>query len=106
VLTIKRDENLLPHRAKSRVVALGNHEDRLWSKSDKFAPVLRSDSLRFLVSMAVKHRCPLRQGVCKNAVCQGILPDNEVTIIRPPAGAPDVDPNEYWLLLWTLYGLR
>ena len=45
VLTIKRDENLLPHWAKSRIVALGNHEDRVWSKSDKFAPVLQSDSL-------------------------------------------------------------
>ncbi len=106
VLTIKRDENLLPHRAKSRIVALGNHEDRVWSKSDKFAPVLRSDSLRFLVSMAVQHRRPLCQGDCKNAFCQGILPADEVTIVRPPAGAPDVDPNEYWLLLRTLYGLR
>jgi hypothetical protein len=27
-------------------------------------------------------------------------------MVRPPAGAPDVNPNEYWLLLWTLYGLR
>ena len=106
VLTIKRDENLLPHRAKSRIVALGNHEDRVWSKSDKFAPVLWSDSLRFLVSMAIQHRCPLRQGDCKNAFCQGILPADEVTIVRPPAGAPDVDPDEYWLLLRTLYGLR
>jgi hypothetical protein len=29
VLTIKKDENLLPLRAKSRIVVLGNHEDRL-----------------------------------------------------------------------------
>jgi hypothetical protein len=34
VLTIKKDENLLPLRAKSRIVVLGNHEDRVWSKSD------------------------------------------------------------------------
>jgi hypothetical protein len=47
VLTIKKDENLLPLRAKSRIVVLGNHEDRLWSKSDRFAPVLRQDSLCF-----------------------------------------------------------
>ena len=106
VLTIKRDENLLPHRAKSRIVVLGNHEDRIWAKSEKFAPVLRSESLRLLVSMAVEKRRPLRQGDCKNAFCQGILPANEITIVRPPPGDPEAEPGEYWLLLRTLYGLR
>ncbi len=106
VLTIKCDENLLPHHAKSQIVVLGNHEDRVWSKSDKFAPVLQGDSLRFLVSMAVQHCRPLHQGDCKNAFCQGILPPEEVTIVCPPSGDPDADPQEYWLLLWTLYGLH
>jgi hypothetical protein len=45
VLTVKPDENLNPLRVKSRIVVLGNHEDRVWSKSDRSAPVLRSDSL-------------------------------------------------------------
>ena len=106
VLTIKKDENLLPLRAKSRIVVLGNHEDRIWSKSDRFAPVLRQDSLRFLTSLAVEKHRALRQGDCKNAFCQGILPPEETTIVRPPSGDPDADPNEYWLLLKTLYGLR
>ena len=106
VLTIKKDENLCPLRAKSRIVVLGNHEDRLWSKSDRFAPVLRQDSLRFLASLAVEKRRALRQGDCKNAFCQGILPPEEITIVRPPSGDPDADPHEYWLLRKTLYGLR
>lgn len=106
VLTIKRDENLLPLRAKSRIVVLGNHEETIWSKSDKFAPVLRGNSLRFLVSLAVEKRRTLRQGNCKNAFCQSELPPEEVTVIRPPSGDPDVSPNEYWLLKKTLYGLR
>jgi hypothetical protein len=106
VLTIKKDENLCPLRAKSRIVLLGNHEDRLWSKSDRFAPVLRQDSLRFLTSMAVQKRRVLRQGDCKNAFCQGVLPLEETTIVRPPSGNPDADHQEYWLLLKTLYGLR
>jgi hypothetical protein len=105
VLTIKRDENLLAHRAKSRIVVLGNHKDRVWSKSDKFAPVLRSKSLRLLLSMAVEKRRPLRQGNCKNAFCQGIHPEEEVTFVRPPSSDPDTEPGEYWLLLRTLYGL-
>jgi hypothetical protein len=106
VLMIKRNENLLPQRAKSRIVVLVNHKDRLWSKSEKFALVLCGNSLCFLVSMAIQKRHPLCQGDCKNVFCQGILPSEEVTIVRPPSGDPNADPQEYWLLLRTLYGLR
>jgi hypothetical protein len=106
VLTIKKDENLMPLRAKSRIVVLGNREGREWSKSDRFAPVLCFDSLRYLVSLAVQHRRGLKQGDCKNAFCQGILPPEEVTIVRPPSGDPDAPREEYWLLQKTLYGLR
>jgi hypothetical protein len=106
VFTIKRDENLLPHHAKSRIVVLGNHEERVWSELDKFAPVLRGDSLCFLVSMAVQQSCPLHQGDCKNVFCQGILPSDKVTIVCPPSGDPDANPQEYWLLWCTLFGLR
>jgi hypothetical protein len=101
VLTIKMDKNLLPLHAKSRIVALGNLEERTWSKSDRFAPVLHQDSLRFLTSLAVEKCRPLRQGDCKNAFCHGILPPEETTIVRPPSGDPDADPQEYWLLLKT-----
>jgi hypothetical protein len=108
VLTIKNDKNILPLRAKSRIVALGNREECLWSKTDRFAPVLCQDSLRFLTSLTVEKRRALRQGDCKNAFCHGILPPEETTIVRPPSGDPDADadPQEYWLLLKTLYGLR
>jgi hypothetical protein len=40
VLTIKKDEHLMPLRAKSCVVVLGNRDGRDWSKSERFAPVL------------------------------------------------------------------
>ncbi len=106
ILTIKRDENLLPQHAKSQIVVLGNHKDIVWSKSDKFVPVLCNESLCLLIIMAVKKWCPLCQGDFKNAFCQGILTPEEATIVRPPLGNPDADPHKYWLLLQTLYGLR
>ncbi len=40
VLSIKKDEMLNPLRAKSRILVLGNHEDCVWTKSEKYAPVL------------------------------------------------------------------
>ncbi len=87
-------------------MALGNLEEPIWSKSDRFAPVLCQDSLCLLTSLAVEKRRPLLQGDCKNMFCHGILPPEETTIVRPPSGDPDADPQEYWLLLKTLYGLR
>ncbi len=59
VLTSKHDENYHLFVLKS---PFGNHKNRVWSKLDKFAPVLWGDSLGFLVSMAVQKRCPLCQG--------------------------------------------
>jgi hypothetical protein len=106
VLSIKKDEMFNPLRAKSRIVVLGNHEDRVWTKSEKYAPVLRSDSMRLLVSLAVEKCRTLKQGDCKNAFCQGVLPDDEITIVKPPLGDPDAAKDEYWLLKKTLYGLR
>jgi hypothetical protein len=106
VLTIKKDKQLRPLCAKSCIVVLGNHEDQVWSKSNKFAPVLCQDSLCFLTSMAVLARHSLHQGDCKNAFCQGILPPDKITIVRPPSGNPEAEPGKFWLLKQTLYGLR
>jgi hypothetical protein len=106
VLTIKKDaENLCPLYAKSRIVVLGNREDHIWKKSDEFAPVIHQDSLHFLTSMAVASCCPLCQGDCKNAFCQGILAPNKITFVCPPSGNPKATPDEYWLLKQMLYGL-
>ena len=90
---------------KARIFVLGNHEDRIWTKSDKYALVLCPDTLRLLVSMAVKCRCTLKQGDCKNAFCQGILPPDKITIVEPPIGDPDAKDGKYWLLKQKLYGL-
>ena len=98
VLTIKKDENLMPLQAKSWIVVLGNRENWEWSKSNRFAPVLRFDSLRYLFSLAVHQRWGLKQGGCKNAFCQGILPPEEITIVWPPSGDPDAAKDKFWLL--------
>ena len=51
---------LRPHRAKSRIVVLDNHKDCIWTKSEKYAPVLRPDTLRLIVSMAIQQRRTLK----------------------------------------------
>lgn len=45
VLAVKKNKSLMPVRAKLRIVVLGNHEDRSWSKQERFVPVLKMSSL-------------------------------------------------------------
>jgi len=106
VLVIKTDEHGQPDRAKSRIVVLGNLENRSWGKHERAAPVLKYSSLRLMVSAAIQHRRKLKQADYKNAFCNPTLPEDEITIIRPPLGAPNAKDGEYWLLKKTLYGLR
>lgn len=106
VLVVKMDENGNADRAKSRIVVLGNLEARTWGKHERAAPVMKYSSLRLMVSSAVQHHRKLKQADYKNAFCNPTLPDDEITIIRPPLGDPDARDGEYWLLKKTLYGLR
>ncbi len=107
IFTIKKDENLHPLRAKSWIVVLGNHKDKVRKKRKKFAPVLCQDSLRFLTSMAIESCCPLLQGDCKNVFCHGILPPDKITIVHPPSGDPEAAPDKYlFLTKRTLYRLQ
>jgi hypothetical protein len=58
-----------------------------------------------ITSLAVEKCCTLKQGDCKNALCQGIFPDDKITFIKPPIGDPNVEEDAYWLLKRTIYGL-
>ena len=105
LFNIKPDMEGNPLRAKSRIVVLGNLEQRIWSKEDKYAPVLSGSAARLLLSMAVEDGRRLKQGDCKNAFCNSILPDDEICIIRPPIGCPRSQRGTFWKLNKTLYGL-
>ena len=42
----------------------------------------------------------------KDAFCNENIPDDEVTVIRPPIGNPDFQDNKYCILKEMIYGLR
>jgi hypothetical protein len=106
VLVVKHDKDGNPIRAKSRIVVLGNFEDRIYDKSQRYAPVLKYSSLRLLLAKAVRAKRVLQQGDCKNAFCNAKLPDDELTVVKPPPGDPANAVDEFWLLQKTLNGLR
>ena len=106
VLVVKNNKDEKPLCAKSRIVVLGNFGDRLYQNPQRYAPVLKYSSLRLLTDKAVGNKRILQQVDCKNAFYNSTLPDNEVTVIRPPIGDPAFQEYEYWLLKKTLYGLH
>ena len=53
VLAVKNYKDDKPLRAKSQIVVLGNFEDRLYQKSQLYAPVLKYSSLRLLIDKAL-----------------------------------------------------
>ena len=103
---VKFEGNYNPHRAKSCILILGNHEDCTFNKSQRFSPVLSYSSLRILTSKTIEKICILQQGYCKNAFFGALLPEDEITIVRPPLGDPNSSPDKLWFLNKMLYGLR
>ena len=106
IATIKYDGQGNPIRAKYRIVALGNLDLNVWSKSECFAPVLSQFELRFLTALAACRKCIPKTGDVNQAFCQSFLPKDEHYICRPPAGCPLTPPNMYLKLKKTLYGLK
>ena len=106
ISTIKFDEHNKPKRAKYRIFVLGNLDPHDWSKSDTYAPVMSLIDLRMMTMLAGHNRRPLRQGDFKQAFVQATLPPDEQYVLKPPAGCPLSEPNTYWLLHHTLYGLK
>ena len=105
VLVVKNYKYGKPLGTKSQIVVLGNFEDRLYQKSQRYAPVLKYSYLRILTDKAVGDKRILQKSECKNKFCNATLPDDEFTVIRPPIGDPAFQEDEDWLLKKTLYGL-
>ena len=106
ITTIKTNGQGEPICAKYRIVALGNLDPTKWSSEDCFAPVLSQLELRFLIALAVQHKCIPKTGDIQQAFCQSTLPKNESYICSPPAGCPITPKGFYLKLRKTLYGLK
>eukprot|EP00957_Ditylum_brightwellii_P210948 15365589-Ditylum_brightwellii.AAC.2 len=70
-----------------------NIEDRSWEKGEAYAPVITQTQVYLIVSMALSNKWVLKQADCHNAFCHGVLPEDEVVIVCPPAGCPVSKPG-------------
>lgn len=92
--TIKQTSGI-PMRAQSWIVVLRNHNHCQWSKADCFSPVVLMPMIRLLTSLAVRNKNTLKQGDCKSAFIQATLPEDEITVIKPPIGCPFSSSQNY-----------
>lgn len=69
IATIKYDTFNRPKRAKYRIIVLGNHDCRTWSKESTAAPVISQLELQLLTSLAISQRCVLKNCDIKQAFC-------------------------------------
>lgn len=58
---------------------VGNQENRVYNKSQCYAPLLKYSSLRLLLAKAVCTKQVLQQGDSKNAFCNSKLPEDKLT---------------------------
>jgi hypothetical protein len=58
-----------------------------------------------LTSLAVYNKCTLKQGDWKFSLIQATLPEDHLTIVKPPIGFPFSGSCTYWKLRKSLYGL-
>ena len=56
VLVIKPNKDGNPHHVKSHIIVLGNFEDQIYFKADKYAPVLGYSSVHLLAVQACTSR--------------------------------------------------
>ena len=75
--TIKYDEFGKLKHAKWRIVSLGNLDHHKWSNNEYFVPNLSMFELHFLCSLAIKHKCVLKESNVKQAFVQDVLPEGE-----------------------------
>ena len=105
VLVVKNEKYGKAFRAKYCIVILGNFEDRLYQKPQRYDLFLKYSYLRLLTYSVVGDKHTRQQVTSKNAFCNATLTDDEVAVTRTPIGNPAFQDDEYWILKKTLYGL-
>ena len=102
VFKTKKNADGTLERYRARAVAKGYSQVPGFDFEDTFAPVIRYESLRFLLAICAKNKWRPRQFDVKSAFLYGEL--KEEVYMRPPSGFSDGD--KVWKLNRCLYGLK
>ncbi|GKA31563.1 putative RNA-directed DNA polymerase [Tanacetum coccineum] len=105
VYRLKRDKNGAITRYKARFVAKGFRQQPGIDFHETFSPVVKSTTIRAVLSLAVTNNWPLRQLDIQNAFLHGNLKE-QVYMKQPSGFIGPQRPNHVCLLHKSLYGLK
>ncbi|GKB29508.1 putative RNA-directed DNA polymerase, partial [Tanacetum coccineum] len=105
VYKLKRDKNGAITCYKARFVAKGFRQQPGIDFHKTFSPVVKSTTIRAVLSLAVTNNWPLRQLDVHNAFLHGNLKE-QVYMKQPPGFIDQQRPNHVCLLHKSLYGLK
>jgi len=90
---------------KGHLVALGNHQQTGIDYNETFSPILKSSTVRLLLSIGVSCQWIMRQLVVKNAFLHGFFDEN-IYIKQPPGFIHPHCPTHAYRLKKSSYGLK
>ena len=105
VFKIKRDNNNQPERFKARLVEKGYDQEIGIDYYETFAPVIKQQSLRLLLAIAINENLIIHHVDISTAFLNGLL-DEDVYIEIPEGLKHNYLKNEVFKLKKALYGLK